>query len=105
MPPKGPGSAAQWANGLGDFVLHPWSKNSPVQSAANSLLLRPQGRFQAGGYDYLVKFMTGGISEYQSIMERLVEMEIGIDKYFSFVILKSPIVKSHLPLDSFVADD
>jgi DNA-binding Lrp family transcriptional regulator len=59
----------------------------------------------SGGYDYLVKFMTGGISEYQSIMERLVEMEIGIDKYFSFVILKSPIVKSHLPLDSFFTDD
>ena len=59
----------------------------------------------SGGYDYLVKFMTGGISEYQSIMERLVEMEIGIDKYFSFVILKSPIVTSHLPLDSFVADE
>lgn len=59
----------------------------------------------SGGYDYLVKFMTGGISEYQSIMERLVEMEIGIDKYFSFVILKSPVVKSHLPLDSFVSGD
>ena len=59
----------------------------------------------SGGYDYLVKFMKGGISEYQSIMERLVEMEIGIDKYFSFVILKSPVVKSHLPLDSFVHGD
>ena len=59
----------------------------------------------SGGYDYLVKFMTGGISEYQSIMERLIEMEIGIDKYFSFVILKSPIVKSQLPLASFFTDD
>jgi hypothetical protein len=27
-------------------------------------------------------------------------MDIGIDKYFSFVVLKSPIVKSHLPLKS-----
>lgn len=52
----------------------------------------------SGGYDYLVKFVTAGISEYQTIMERLVEMDIGIDKYFSFVVLKSPIVKSHLPL-------
>ncbi|TIQ23380.1 MAG: Lrp/AsnC family transcriptional regulator [Mesorhizobium sp.] len=53
----------------------------------------------SGGYDYLVKFVTGGISEYQTIMERLIELDIGIDKYFSFVVLKSPIVKSHLPLD------
>ncbi|MER8471624.1 Lrp/AsnC family transcriptional regulator [Mesorhizobium sp. M1328] len=53
----------------------------------------------SGGYDYLVKFVTAGISEYQTIMERMIELDIGIDKYFSFVVLKSPIVKSHLPLD------
>ena len=58
----------------------------------------------SGGYDYLVKFITAGISEYQAIMERLVELDIGIDKYFSFVVLKSPIVKSHLPLESIFND-
>jgi DNA-binding Lrp family transcriptional regulator len=56
----------------------------------------------SGGYDYLVKFITAGITEYQTIMERLLEMDIGIDKYSSFVVLKSPIVKSHLPLDAIV---
>ncbi|RVU35238.1 Lrp/AsnC family transcriptional regulator [Hwanghaeella grinnelliae] len=59
----------------------------------------------SGGYDYLVKFMTSGITEYQAIMEHLIEMEIGIDKYFSFVILKSPIVKTHHPLDSIAEVD
>ncbi|RWA65485.1 Lrp/AsnC family transcriptional regulator [Mesorhizobium sp.] len=54
----------------------------------------------SGGYDYLVKFVTAGITEYQTIMERLIELDIGIDKYFSFVVLKSPIAKSHLPLDT-----
>ncbi|MBB2973082.1 Lrp/AsnC family transcriptional regulator [Mesorhizobium sp. RMAD-H1] len=54
----------------------------------------------SGGYDYLMKFVTAGITEYQTIMERLIEMDIGIDKYFSFVVLKSPIVKAHLPLDT-----
>ena len=54
----------------------------------------------SGGDDYLVKFITAGISEYQTIMERLVELDIGIDRYFSFVVLKSPIVKAHLPLDA-----
>jgi DNA-binding Lrp family transcriptional regulator len=54
----------------------------------------------SGGYDYLMKFVTAGISEYQTVIERLLEMDIGIDKYFSFVVLKSPIVKPHLPLDS-----
>lgn len=54
----------------------------------------------SGGYDYLLKFVTAGIAEYQAIMERLTDMDIGIDKYFSFVVLKSPIVKSHMPLKS-----
>jgi DNA-binding Lrp family transcriptional regulator len=54
----------------------------------------------SGGYDYLVKFVTAGISEYQAIIERLIELDIGIDKYFTFVVLKSPIVKAHVPLDS-----
>jgi DNA-binding Lrp family transcriptional regulator len=54
----------------------------------------------SGGYDYMLKFVTGGISEYQTIMERLTDMDIGIDKYFSFVVLKSPIIKAHRPLSS-----
>jgi DNA-binding Lrp family transcriptional regulator len=51
-------------------------------------------------YDYLTKFVAAGIGEYQEIMERLSDMDIGIDKYFSFVVLKSPIVKAHMPLPS-----
>lgn len=52
----------------------------------------------SGGYDYLVKFVTAGISDYQSIMERLIDTEVGIDKYFSFVVIKTPFSKTHLPL-------
>ncbi|PSC05316.1 AsnC family transcriptional regulator [Alsobacter soli] len=52
----------------------------------------------SGGYDYLVKFVTGSIAEYQSIMERLIDQDVGIEKYFSFVVLKSPVVKNHVPL-------
>ncbi|CBS89128.1 MULTISPECIES: Lrp/AsnC family transcriptional regulator [Azospirillum] len=52
----------------------------------------------SGGYDYMLKFVTSGIGEYQEIMEKLTDMDIGIDKYFSYVVLKSPIVRSHMPL-------
>ncbi|NEJ74440.1 winged helix-turn-helix transcriptional regulator [Rhizobium phaseoli] len=52
----------------------------------------------SGGYDYLVKFVTTGIDEYQEIMERLIELDVGIDKYFSYVVLKSPIRRAQLPL-------
>lgn len=57
----------------------------------------------SGGYDYLLKFVTAGISDYQEIMERLSDADIGIDKYFSFVVLKSPFVKAHLPLKRIFA--
>lgn len=52
----------------------------------------------SGGYDYLLKFITASIGDYQEIMERLTDNDIGIDKYFSFVVLKTPFTKSHLPL-------
>lgn len=56
----------------------------------------------SGGYDYLVKFVTVGVSEYQAIIDRLIELDIGIHKYFSFVILKSPIVKSQMRVESIL---
>jgi len=46
----------------------------------------------SGGYDFLVKFVTSGLVEYQTIMELLIERDIGIDKYLSFVVLKSPTI-------------
>jgi len=58
----------------------------------------------SGGYDYLVKFVTRGIVEYQDTMERLIGMNIGIEKYFSYVVIKSPIERKHLPLSRFFAD-
>ncbi|WP_019997182.1 Lrp/AsnC family transcriptional regulator [Aureimonas ureilytica] len=54
----------------------------------------------SGGYDYLLKFMMPGIVEYQTTMERLLEMDIGIEKYFSFIVLKSPLIRTHLSLDT-----
>ncbi|WP_028733376.1 Lrp/AsnC family transcriptional regulator [Rhizobium leguminosarum] len=54
----------------------------------------------SGGYDYLVKFVTNGLVEYQTIMERLIDRDIGIDRYLSVVVLKSPIVKPHRPLEA-----
>lgn len=52
----------------------------------------------SGGYDYLLKFVTTSIGDYQELMERLTDMDIGIDKYFSFVVMKTPFAKAHLPL-------
>jgi len=58
----------------------------------------------SGGYDYLVKFVTSGITDYQNIIEALIDKDIGIDKYFSFVVIKTPFVKTQIPLTRLFAD-
>ncbi|PAY07703.1 hypothetical protein CK489_18490 [Bradyrhizobium sp. UFLA03-84] len=52
----------------------------------------------SGGYDYLLRFVRRSISHYQERMENLLERNVGIEKYFSYIVLKSPIVKHALPL-------
>jgi DNA-binding Lrp family transcriptional regulator len=54
----------------------------------------------SGGYDYLLKFVTRSVSHYQNIIEGLLERNIGIEKYFSYVIIKTAFVKPGFPLET-----
>jgi len=56
----------------------------------------------SGGYDYLLKFTTRGVNHYQSIIEGLLERNIGIEKYFSYIVIKSPFIKPHYPIERLV---
>ncbi len=57
----------------------------------------------SGGYDYLLKFITRGVNHYQSIIEGLLERNIGIEKYFSYIVIKSPFIKPHYPIERVIA--
>jgi len=59
----------------------------------------------SGGYDYLLRFLTRGVNHYQEIIESLLERNIGIEKYFSYIVIKSPIEKLHYPLAKLVNVD
>lgn len=52
----------------------------------------------SGGYDYLVKFVTRGLTHYQEIIEGMLERNIGISKFFSYIVIKTPIQKVEHPL-------
>ncbi|AKS09185.1 MULTISPECIES: Lrp/AsnC family transcriptional regulator [Pseudomonas] len=52
----------------------------------------------SGGYDYLVRFMTRSIQHYQEVVESLLDKNIGISKYFSYIVIKSPVLKDGVPL-------
>ncbi len=58
----------------------------------------------SGGYDYLVKFITAGIADYQNIIETLIDRDVGIDKYFSFVTIKTVFARPQIPLTRLFGD-
>lgn len=58
----------------------------------------------SGGYDYLLKFITRGVAHYQSIIEGMLEGDYGIEKYFSYVVIKSPFVKLYYPIQELFGE-
>ena len=47
-----------------------------------------------GGIDYLLKFIVRQIDDYQKLMDRLLDADLGMDRYFTYIVTK-PI--KHLP--------
>jgi DNA-binding Lrp family transcriptional regulator len=58
----------------------------------------------SGGYDYLLKFVTPGVGHYQALIEYLLESNIGIEKYFSYIVIKSPFIKTHYPIQGLFGE-
>ncbi len=59
----------------------------------------------SGGYDYLLRFLCRSITHYQESMESLLERNIGIEKYFSYIVIKSPIMKQALPIKKLIGHE
>lgn len=59
----------------------------------------------SGGYDYLLKFLVKDIGHYQEVVEKLLDHNIGIEKYFSYIVIRTPFVKRTVPLDKLLSDD
>ena len=80
---------------LGDHHREDFQKFERQISTVDEVI---EAHLISGGYDYLLKFVTRGIVHYQELMEEILEKDFGIAKYFSYVVLKSPVVKLHYPL-------
>jgi DNA-binding Lrp family transcriptional regulator len=59
----------------------------------------------SGGYDYLLRFLTRSIAHYQQVMEALLDRRLGIEKYFSYIVIKSPILRQAAPLQKLLRED
>ena len=58
----------------------------------------------SGGYDFLLRIVTRSMSHFQGIMEGLLQADLGIEKFSSYVVLRVPFVKHELPLDRLFGD-
>lgn len=52
-----------------------------------------------GGVDYLLKVVTRDIDSYQRIMDQFLEAEIGIDRYFTYIVTRTVKDGPELPLE------
>ncbi|SDP24776.1 AsnC family protein [Paracidovorax cattleyae] len=52
-----------------------------------------------GGYDYLLKIVAPGIGHFQSVMDRMLEADIGIERFASRIVLRHAQGRRGYPLD------
>ncbi|WP_262028975.1 Lrp/AsnC family transcriptional regulator [Microvirga sp. Mcv34] len=56
-----------------------------------------------GGVDYILKIVSEDIDAYQRLIDKLLRLDLGIERYFTYVITKN--VKSSDPLSSIVIEN
>ena len=56
----------------------------------------------SGGYDYLLKFVVRSVIHYQEVIEAILERNIGVEKYFSYIVIKSLIEHDSVPIEAIL---
>lgn len=59
----------------------------------------------SGGYDYLLKFVTRSVAAYQEMMEGILERNIGVSKYFSYIVIKTIVERDEVALVELMGAD
>lgn len=58
-----------------------------------------------GGFDYLLQVVTTSINSYQRLVDRLLDSEIGLKRYFSYIVTKNVKSGSILPLEALMTGE
>lgn len=56
-----------------------------------------------GGYDYLLKIVAPGIGYFQALMEKMLNDDIGIERFASRIVLRQPLNRREYPLGIIAA--
>ena len=57
----------------------------------------------SGGYDYLLKIVAPNVAYFQQLMERLLQDDVGIEKFTSRIVLRQSSGKRTQPIDLIAA--
>ncbi|MBZ7926059.1 Lrp/AsnC family transcriptional regulator [Ensifer adhaerens] len=57
-----------------------------------------------GGVDYILKLVTADIDAYQRLIDALLDRELGIARYFTYIVTKTVKEEPTLPVSSLVTD-
>lgn len=57
-----------------------------------------------GGVDYLMQVVARDVDAYQRLIDRLLTADIGIDRYFTYIVTKAVKERGALPLKNLLAD-
>src|SRR5688572_24998188 len=58
-----------------------------------------------GGVDYVLKVVTSDIDAYQRLVDGLLEREIGIDRYFTYIVTRTVKDETALPVAELIGQD
>jgi len=58
-----------------------------------------------GGFDYILRFIVNNISHYQEVFEGLLNKDIGIDRYFTYIVTKEVKPYRGLPLEHLLENE
>lgn len=59
----------------------------------------------SGGYDYLLKFTVRNLMHYQEIITRVLEKNVGVEKYFSYIVIQTLIDRGYVPLQALRTEE
>ncbi|NTH49231.1 Lrp/AsnC family transcriptional regulator [Agrobacterium rhizogenes] len=58
-----------------------------------------------GGVDYILKIMTSDIDAYQRLIDDLLDRDLGIERYFTYIVTKTVKEDTVLPVSNFLSDE
>ena len=55
-----------------------------------------------GGIDYLLKLVSPNVAHYQAVIDRMLDANVGVDRYFTYVVTKLVKSQYQMAIDSLL---